>query len=55
MLLYHLTKKRYYTLYTKDKNGTTAETTAFILLKNFCKLYNLSIFSDRWSQIISGL
>ena len=29
-----LTKKKHYILYTTDKNDTTAETTAYLLLNN---------------------
>lgn len=39
----YLTKKRYYILCTKDKNGTTIEATTELLLQNIWKLYGLPL------------
>ena len=34
MVINWLTKKKYYILYTTDKNDTTAKATAYLLLNN---------------------
>ena len=48
MVIDRLTKKRYYISCTTDKNGTTAEATAYLLLNNVWKLHGLplSLTSD---------
>ncbi len=52
-----MTKERHYILCTIDKNGTTAEAIAYLLLNNIWKLYGLplSLTSDRSPQFISGV
>ena len=49
MVVECLTKERHYIRCTTDKNGTTTETTAQLLLQNVWKLHNLplSLTSDR--------
>ena len=48
---------RYYTPCTIDKNGTIAETIAYLLLNNVWKLHGLllSLIFDRGFQFISGV
>ena len=55
MVIDRLTKKRHYILCTIDKNGTTAEATAYLFLNNVWKLHDLSLSltSDRGLQFIS--
>ena len=57
MVIDRLTKKRYYISCTTDKNGTTAEATAYLLLNNVWKLHDLplSLTSDRGPQFISEI
>ncbi len=57
MVINQLTKERYYIPCTTDKNGTTAEATAYLLLNNIWKLHGLllSLTSDRGPQFISGV
>ena len=43
MMIDRLTKERYYIPCTTDKNGTTAEVTAYLLLNNVWKLHALSL------------
>ena len=52
-----LTKERHYILCTTDKNGTTAEATAYLLLNNVWKLHGLplSLTSDQGPQFIFGV
>ena len=57
MVIDRLTKERHYILCTTDKNGTTAEATAYLLLNNVWKLHGLplSLTSDQGPQFISGV
>ena len=57
MVIDQLTKKKHYIPCTTDKNGTTAETTAYLLLNNVWKLFGLllSLTSDQGPQFISGV
>ena len=41
MVIDQLAKERYYIPYTTDKNSTTIKVTAYQLLNNIWKLYNL--------------
>ena len=51
------TKERYYILCTADEEGTFAENTAYMLLKEVFRLYGLfaSIISDRGPQFIATM
>lgn len=54
MVIDQLAKERYYIPYTTDKNSTTIKVTAYQLLNNIWKLYNLflSLISN-WDSIYS--
>ena len=57
MVIDRLTKEKHYIPCTTDKNDTTAEATAYLLLNNVWKLHGLplSLTLDQGPQFISGV